>query len=297
MKRFLSVILLCALLMPGLSGCGAPKAEYGLYLNAYEEVGGLLSVTETDETGSAVTNAYSGIGMTVVQGETVGEALAHCDYADLTPRADGDSFEGWMEYTETPVTDDSGMERVLYELDPQQRLYSTGELLALKPEHDANFVAKWTSVPCEQYFVTDNQAGDWPADSLAFVFLANGGSMTFWTAEGMEFAASAYTYWMESGQALNDIMGTEAGAALLDITGEGASFAGWTVYEADAVNWSEEPVEQEGILCMAYDDSAQGPTAWLLLENAVCIRECSPTEELCGMTLEGKSLVAVASWS
>lgn len=308
MKQTLTAILLCALLVLSCAGCGSEQtpdtpdgqeseARYYLYLSSYEEAGGLISVLETDESGTSATQYYGGIGVFVKEGETVAQALAGSNFTDMNPVADGDSFEGWLEYTETLPTEENGLERTFYELVPGQKLYSNQELLDMTLDHDANFVAKWATFPADQYFVLDNTGGDWPSDTLAFAFSANGGTMTFMEAEGAQYDATSYTYWLDEGEALNDIMGTAFGAALLDIRKEGAEFAGWTVYAADSVSWSEEPVEEEGFTCMVYDEYSEEQFTYLLLENASCIRECSPTEELCGMTLEGQSFFAVANWN
>lgn len=319
MKRTLTAILLCVLLTLTLFGCGSeqlsdadvpddgadttvlpggavetPQPEYAIYLNAYEEAGGRMSVTETDGSGAAVTNCYGGIGLMAAPGDTVGQALAGADYADLTPFADGDTFEGWMEYTETVTTDDNGLESFFYAL-VSDRVYSLQELMELPVEHDANYVAKWATVPAEQYFLLANR-NDRPSDTLAFAFSASGGNMSFMEAEGAEYTAATYVYWLEPGQALNDIMGTASGAALIDIFRDDCVFDGWTLYEADSASWSEEPVEGEGITCLPYDDGAGWNPTYLLLENAEIIRDAAPTEELCGFTVQDKCYFAVANW-
>lgn len=296
MDKKLCALLLGLLLALSCAACGTEKeATIDITLNGCADGEGLLSVTETDENGNAVTNEYDLVGLLAVPGETLAETLARLDFADLTPLREGDTPEGWMEYTETVTTDEDGFETCEYAL-VSDRIYSTEELLAMKAERNANYVVKWAGIPAEDYFDPDVWYPEEDTSGGIFAFSANGGLMNFHEADGREYDAPAYTYWLEGGEALNDIMGTESWAALLETEKEGATFTGWTVYEADSFFWSDEETEEDGYTRFLYSEQ-DANAQYLLLENAVCIRDNASTEELCGFTVTDKSYFAVANWN
>lgn len=124
---------------------------------------------------------------------------------------------------------------------------------------------EYTQTTDEDYFVSEV----WEDASSfgSFSFHANGGTMLFIEENGTEFDSPVYTYWLEEGQALNDIMNTEYGAGLIGIEKEDAEFTGWTLYEADSAFWSSEEAEDEQITCFLFDEENED-VKYLLLENA-----------------------------
>lgn len=300
MNKKLISVLLAGVMLFAVAGCGTQNSEdlsdgfertIEVNLDAYSENGGMLSVVEIDaEDGE--TAEYGSVGILAAEGETIGEALNGCGYLSIEPQCEGDEFEGWLEYTIVTSTDEDGIESTANEF-VSEKLYSTEELLKIVVTGESNYIAKWAGISLEDYFKMD--AWDGGTSTGSFSFSANGGTMGFYTKDGTEFENPVYTYWLDDGQALNDIMGTEAGDALINIENEGKEFAGWTVYEADSVFWNNEPVEEDDMTSFLYDQENED-TKYLLLRNATVIREASPTEEICAFTVIGKSYYAVANW-
>ena len=270
--------------------------EIDISLDAYQMVGAVLSVKENDGSGSIVDEEYGGIGILAAEGETIGSALDHAGYSDLQPVLDGDVFEGWMEVVEEVVLDEFDFEETIRKVLPE-KLYTTEELLALTvPDHAVAYVAKWESVPAERYF---EPVDAWETDDVttsgSFSFSANGGTMKFLNSDGTEYEWAEYGYWLEGGQALSEVMGTESADSLIGIEKEGAEFLGWTLYQADSIFLNEELVEEEGILCIPYESIYY--SGYTLLKNPVLVGEQMPTEQLCGMSVIGTNYYALAEWS
>ena len=270
--------------------------EIDISLDAYQMVGAVLSVKENDGSGSIVDEEYGGIGILAAEGETIGSALDHAGYSDLQPVLDGDVFEGWMEVVEEVVLDEFDFEETIRKVLPE-KLYTTEELLALTvPDHAVAYVAKWESVPAERYF---EPVDAWETDDVttsgSFSFSANGGTMKFLNSDGTEYEWAEYGYWLEDGQALSEVMGTESADSLIGIEKEGAEFLGWTLYQADSIFLNEELVEEEGILCIPYESIYY--SGYTLLKNPVLVGEQMPTEQLCGMSVIGTNYYALAEWS
>lgn len=304
-KKLISALLMTGMLLT-CAACGSQNTgtveptpdpdlveverDIDVGLNPYEC--GLLRVTEDGEE-----QEYGGIGLLGAEGDTIGDLLSDSGYSNLTPVSDEDEFEGWMEYKVDTSTDEFGFGSYEYEL-VSDELYTTEQLLARTvSDYAVEYVAKWASIPVEDYFNTTADAWDYVTTSGSFSFSANGGTMSFHEYDGTEYDNPTYTYWLEAGQALNEVMGTEFAAALIDVKQDGAEFTGWTLYEADSAWWNDEIVEEDDISSFLYDENYED-TRYLLLSNAVMIRENSPTEELCGMSVEeGKSYFAQANWN
>lgn len=262
-------------------------------LNSYDEKGGMFSITEDDGNGGTNVYDFGLVGLLAAEGETIESAMNACGYSAIEPASDDFTFEGWFEYVETTTIDEDGFESSNSEL-VTDVMYTTEELLALTvPDHPVYYIAKWAEIPAEEYF--HSEVWENTESSGAFAFSSNGGEMTFF-AYDEEFTSNTYTYWMDGGQALNDIMGTEYGAALIDIKMDGAEFTGWTLYEGDSAFWNDEPTEEDGITSFLFDPEDED-VQYLLLRNAEVIRELSSTEELCGISIEdGKCYFAEANW-
>lgn len=135
------------------------------------------------------------------------------------------------------------------------------------------------------------------ADTSIFAFSGNGGSIQMHNYNNEEYKTVAYSYALEYGQALNDVMGTEYGDAITGMTKDGAEFLGWTLYMADEITWSNEEIYDTEILCLLYNDSGSRGAEYALLKNGSLVGEYMPTEQLCGMTAYGENYLAVAIWS
>lgn len=318
-KKKLSALMLAGIFMLACTGCSSQNAEpsaaaseteaaseaeiedleeeidreIDVCLNAYDEKGGMISITETGFDGSSETFEMGLLGILAAEGETIGHAMDYFGYSDITPVPGDYTFEGWLEYVEVESVDEDGFESMHYEL-LTDKLYTTEQLFELTvPDHAVNYIAKWAEIPAEKYF--HSEVWENAESSGAFAFSSNGGEMTFF-AYDEEFTSNTYTYWMDGGQALNDIMGTEYGAALIGIEKDGAEFTGWTLYEGDSAFWNDEPTEEDGITSFLFDPEDED-VQYLLLRNAEVIRELSSTEELCGISIEdGKCYFAEANW-
>lgn len=268
--------------------------EIDVCLNSYDENGGMISITETNFDGSSETFEFGLLGILAAEGETIGSALDFSGYSDIAPVSSDYTFEGWLEYVDVQSVDEDGFDTFHYEL-LTDKMYTTEQLLALTiPDHGVNYVAKWAEIPVEEYFHDD--VWENAESSGAFAFYANGGTMTFFSYTGNELESDNYTYWLDEGMALNDVMGTEYWDALIDITKDGAEFTGWTLYQGDSAFWNSEETNEDDITNFLFDPDDED-TRYLLLRNAEVIRELASSEELCGISLEpGKCYFAEANW-
>lgn len=299
MKKLIFSLLLSTSLLAACAGCGEQSQtpddfddvewEIEVNLEGYQQEDGVIRFKEADGTDSET----GGLGILAAEGMTIGDALSACGYSDLDPVREGDTFEGWMEYKTVTTEDEDGFETTDMVAIPE-KLYTTAELMDMTVHADGvNYVAKWAGIPAEDYFVVD--AWDYVSTAGVFSLSANGGSMTFRDSDGMEGNFAAYTYWLEDGQTLHDIMGTEYYAELTDITKEGAEFVGWTLYQADSIFWNSESVEDEEITYFLVDEENED-VRYLLLTNAVIVEEAISTEELFDLSLEG-NYFAEANWN
>lgn len=304
MKKHIFLAGACVLGM-ALAGCGsAPAAqdegkedegkEVLVSIDAYGYSDGLLSVTETID-GNQETSEYGSIDLYGISGKTVNEALTDMDYSDLEIINDSDVFEGWMEFQMNITTDADGFDQYEYINLSGNVLYTTEELLELEiPEYDVAYVAKWESIAAEDYFVEEEP--EEIVDTCFFNLSANGGEMTFSDEDNGSYSLDNYNYLMVPGDSLQDAMSGSAmsGAVLEEIQKEGAEFAGWTVYEADFINWVEEEAE-DGAIYFPYE-SEYADAHFIQLENGSLYAEKISTDELKALVCEGKNFFAYAEW-
>ena len=221
---------------------------------------------------------------------------------------DGAAFTGWTVYMAEDlflsheiveeedmlclVFDENGYEGVVYALLRNAALVdenmSTEDLCGITCNGE-NYLAmaNWESS-------AENAAHTIPS---VFAFSANGGSIHFHNYADEEYKTVAYAYGLEYGQALNDVMGTEYGDALIGMSKDGAEFLGWTLYVADEITWSRDEVYDTEILCLLYNDSSSRGVEYAHLKNGTLVGEYMPTEQLCGMTTYGEHYLAIAIWS
>lgn len=149
----------------------------------------------------------------------------------------------------------------------------------------------------ENYLAVANWESTENAGVSMFAFTGNGGSIHLHSYDDEEYKTVTYAYGLEYGQALNDVMGTEYGDAIIGVTKDGAEFLGWTVYMADEITWSNEEIYDTQILCLLYNDAGSRGVEYVHLKNWTTVGELMPTEQLCGMTAYGENYLAVAMWS
>lgn len=298
MTKKLIAVLMAVLMLLSITACGAQddndddfiSRDIDVNLDAYDECGAAMTVKDMN---SGEEFELGMLGLLAASGETVGDALAASGYADITPCSGDDTFEGWMEYETVTAVDENGIEYDSRKL-VSDTVYTTEQLLAIKVDRTMNFVAKWASVDVEDYFVVNPWDG--VSSSGAFSFSANGGSISFREADGREYNNPVYTYWLDDGNTLADIMGTESGAELVGVTKDGATFTGWTLYVAESIFWNNEVPDEEDIAAFIYDEEYED-THYILLRNGAVYKENVSTEELCAIEMHGKNYYAVANWA
>lgn len=294
MKKLLIGILLIAALL--LSGCGKqevavvetePDREIDICLS---DMYGVITVLEEDMEGNVVPGEYGGISVLGAAGEPIANGFKSSGYSDILPVLEGDTFEGWMEC----VYDDELGSYVIV----SETLYSTEELMAMPvPEAPVEYFAKWAGISAEEYFAYDAEAAlEDSSTSGVFDLCANGGVLHFLSRDNQEYTCAAYGFSLEKGQSLNDVMGAENDDSLIGVSKEGATFTGWSVYVADSIFLSYEPVESENMLCLVFDENDYNGVLYVLLRDAVAVEENMSTEELCNMTRHGENYLVMANW-
>lgn len=303
-KKMFAVCMMLALMLTMMAGCTSDQSEQmeeevdreiDISFDTCEIEGAYLYVKEDDGNGGIMESELDGLGILAAEGETIGSALEHGGYLEVTPVLEGDEFEGWMEYVEVITLDEFGFEESDYEL-LTDNIYTTEELLALPVDADgAMYVAKWAGIPVEEYF-RDREAWEGGVTtSGSFSLRSGGGQMLFQEMSGDTYSVSSYTYWLEEDATLGETMGTEYGATLLSLDNDGATFSGWTLYEADSAFWNEEPVEEDGITCFPVDE--QDPSAgYDVLVNAVLCGEDISMDQLYNMSCGDTNYYAIANW-
>ena len=273
-------LILAAMLFAACGKTNELPREIDICLDGYAIEDGMLSFAQEDPEGNKLTNECDSLRILGAPGETIADALDYWKYSDLVPVKEDDVFEGWME-CEYDVS--QGTYVIV-----SQELISTKALLALPvPDSVVTYVAKWQSIPVEEYFVTE-PVEDYRADS-GFAFIGSGGSLCLRLEDGSQYTAPTYSYWLQAGQTLEDVMDP---ATLLDVQLDGAEFLGWTLYQAEEMFWGDESTFEEGLMCMTYDEDRK----YVMLRDAQQIGENMTTEELMQITCYGESYLAVANW-
>lgn len=240
------------------------------------EFGGMLTLTYLDGT-TEETGAY-GFGMEDAPADmTIGEVLAYFDIAAVEPVREDDTFEGWMVFTLNTTVDEDGFEDWSY-VQVGDGLYSTEDLLALPaPDYYAIYTAKWAGVAEEDYYAATD---DYVEVIMSSITLFSGEGMMLLHGEEEDYTATMSVATVEDGQTFGEALELDS---LLDVTAEGKTFTGWTVYDVYAMTSDFEPVTDEGVLCIqVFED-------WyvMLEEYSVCAEMVS-TQELaemvCGVT-------------
>lgn len=292
MKKLLALLLFLCLLL----GCAWAEEEveeiqYYVDFDAYDFTGErMMTVDVLDWDGSQVTEQYSGLGIIVNPGQTIGEAMTELGYLSLTMEVEG--FEGWMTFENVVTVDEDGFENSEYVKLPEAPLYTTEEVLGMTaPEFNVIFVAKWADIPVEDYFTPVEMGMEDVSVSGSFSIWADGGMMTFAPSGD---TSGYYTYWMEEGQTLDDLMGEDSFWEKVNVVEkDGAAFSGWTIYKADDILWSSEPEEDcLSILCSSYG----GENTYLSMKDSVIFVEDAATEELYAIVSDGTNYLAIANW-
>ena len=279
-KRIFAVIMILSLLFAAF--CLAEEEnQVDVTLEGYMEAGGLLNVTWTEE-------AYEtgGLGMIGTPGQTIGDVLKNNDVLSVEPVLEGDVFEGWMEVALIITTDEDGFEWAEYSPIPDQ-IYSTEELLALTvPEQSVMYVAKWASIPAEEYFAPYEEE----TVVMPIVTLISGEGTMLMGGEEEQYEASWSVATVEPGQTFGEALGLDS---IVAMTAEGKIFAGWMVYEYDVntMETSEVAVTEEGVLSFELFEGYH-----MVLREYTSCTDLLSTEELAAYVCEETDHVVVAIW-
>lgn len=265
--------------------------------DAYGEANGILAVTELSIEGSTKVSESVSWGFEAIENEKIIDVLNRSGVVAINPMLEDDVFEGWMIFKEEITVDEDGFENFNYERISEDKLYSTNEIFEMSmPNYNLIYVAKWSTIPMEDYYKEDYSTEP-VMDTTYFSFYANGGTMTFSDVENESFELERYDYWLNENESLKDVMNGDIinSAILKSVQKEGATFSGWTVYEADNLNWSSDEVIEEGTKNFLYNPNDED-FKYMYLENCVLYSENASTEELLEITYNGKHHYAIANW-
>lgn len=213
---------------------------------------------------------------------------------NIEPVLEGDTFEGWMEYTVTYEEDNDGFINHIYEKISGETLYTYEEVVNMVPTKDVTYVAKWASVPMDKYFAKEDYMFDTEETTAAIALSSNEGLMKFKSGEE-EYETNIYTCWLEEGQNINEATESNEWSTFVSIEKEGAKFTGWTVYKADSFSWDSAESKEEGVTSYPFNNNAEDFN-YILLTNSTVYSNSLSTEELFKIKNNGSFYYAVANW-
>ncbi len=218
-------------------------------------------------------------------GTTLKEAMDQSGDADFEVIAENDEFEGWLEYNINVEVDEEGWETWINEL-VSDTLYTTEEVLQKEfTEGEKLYVAKWASIDMAEYEAYGTESEDeeymWSAGDCAVMFDADGGMMTFLMEDGEEYENGFYTYWLAEGETVNEIVARENSGydTLTAVSKDGLEFAGWTIYTAESVDYSDEESKEEGVISIPSSVDYEGFKYYILADGQV-YKEAAAFEEV-----------------
>ncbi len=306
-KNIWAMLLIASMAMTTLIGCGTEdgdsansgetidiveetveetEAEPELFmtLDANGMAGGVLSVTQAGEEGiESVAWDFS-----IIEGETVGSILEEQEITAVDVILEGDNFEGWIEYKVNIVTDADGFDTYVYEKVSGDTYYTTEELMDMPaPDYNVLYVAKWENVSLDEYYMTYEMVDD--GLDLYLTMYANGG--TIWNGGDDGYESTLGVYSIESDMTLGVMMGDEYPITSVEM--DGYSFAGWTVYTGETVEWTDEEATDldETAICLDFGDYG-----YAVIYDYDVYGEYVSTEELYEIVCEGTDYVVIAAW-
>lgn len=257
-------------------------------IEAYWMSDSVLRVEEDDWEGGTMISEYGGVSYIASEaGITIAQMLEESGVFSLEAVSESDVFEGWLECELLTVVDEFGFETTEYAIAEDAVLYTQEEFLELEiPDHDVMYVAKWESIPVEEYF---QESEEEYMEYASLSIDANGGVLIY---EGEEVSESAFGFYtVEAGQTMKEVMEADSGTPLIGVEKEGAEFAGWNVYTCETIEWLEEPAEGEGIVCVPF-----GEDTYTVLTGSVTVAELVSLEEMGEIVCEDTDHYAVAIW-
>lgn len=154
-KKIITIFLSVCMAMMVCVGCGHNEIDMDntgveVVFDAYGEA--ILSVTYANGTIKTEGNGLHLTGQHF-EGLTVEEAMNGYDYLSVEPVWDNEVFEGWMIVRIVFYKDENGIETSDYQIVSGDTIYTTQEIMEMTISEDGYyFVAKWESIPMEDYF-------------------------------------------------------------------------------------------------------------------------------------------------
>lgn len=298
-KTFIAVLVMLTFIV-SLAGCGSTGEESAAETvdEAYITLDGyyntLVISTNDNEFPAYETQSIDYAGAV---GTTLGEAMAANGDVSIEAIAEGDEFEGWMEYTLHIETNEDGFDTYTYER-VSDALYTTEELLEKTfAEEQMVYAAKWAGVDVESYYVEEDYM--WTPDTVSIQLDASGGTMTFRFAEGESYDCNSYTYWLAEGESINTLAAdADSGYdTMISIQKQDEEFANWTVYMGDSTTWSSEASTEDGVMSLETSIGNEG-FEYVILGNGVLYMDSVTTEELLALVCDGVThYYAAANWN
>lgn len=260
-------------------------SEYYVSFNVHTSGG--VKITADNGVGGTMVEETMGYGFSSFTGKTIKESMKEFGILDIEVVSDGDTFEGWMEYRDIMTMDEDGFEYLSSHEKVSDNLYTTEDVLSMVLDAHTTFVAKWESIPYEEYYLSYEHIDD--GLDLSVTVYGNEGVMNFESSYSYESDLSAAM--IENGLPLHAFLGDSD--KLKSVEREGYSFNGWCVYASDEiiyVNTLEEALEA-GSFCIDL-----GHYGFAAMNEWVVVNEYATTEELYNIVCDGSNYLALANW-
>ena len=262
------------------------NAEYYITLNVHTT--GTVKITSDDGAGGKLVDETMGYGFSVSAGETLRESMKKFGILDIELVPDDDKFEGWMEYRDIMEVDETdGYEYLVSYEKVSDDLYTTEEILDMTLDAHTTFIAKWESIPYDEYYLNYEYVED--GLDLDVTIYGNGGLMNYSGSYAYESDLTAAT--IENDVALGAFLGDSG--HLESVEREGYTFTGWCVYASDEI---EYVVGLDTAISTGNFYINLEQYGFAVMDEWEIIFENATTEELYDIVCDGRSYLAVANW-
>ena len=262
------------------------NAEYYITLNVHTT--GTVKITSDDGAGGKLVDETMGYGFSVSAGETLRESMKKFGILDIELVPDDDKFEGWMEYRDIMEVDETdGYEYLVSYEKVSDDLYTTEEILDMTLDAHTTFIAKWESIPYDEYYLNYEYVED--GLDLDVTIYGNGGLMNYSGSYAYESDLTAATF--DNDVALGAFLGDSG--HLESVEREGYTFNGWCVYASDEIEYvvGLDTALSAGNFCVDLEQYG-----FAVMDEWEIIFENATTEELYDIVCDGRSYLAVANW-
>lgn len=291
MKKLLVIMMVLGCLFGCNKNNNIEGNEVFVTFDGYGLHNGMLKVNTTTTNEETVSIDLVSMG----GNETVSDILKKNEVTSIEAVNENDIFEGWLIFKTTYTAQEDGTDLVSHTL-LSNTLYTTEELLNYKvTDFNITVVAKWATLDSNLYFVEDDMMID--SDTTgAFVFHAGDGTIKLDVTNDKGLSETKqYTYWLEDGQSIADLLTSDMWQSFTNVECEGKTFSGWQLYEATAVRWNEKKSTSSIEQSFEYDvDNVD--FKYIILENCTSVDGLKTTEDVVNMKNYSKVYYAVAMW-